>query len=155
MTVQVGLCRTCSKTTLLVFPRGSSYDGSQWISSTGTCSSDQWQCSDHTCISKDAVCNGVINCPSQDDEADCCKWYFYPIIKKRSYEQIWCLFFIAPAYNRVRYRSPNFCPSVRSFVRPSVRQHLRRSLVFSTSVIAASLKPCIVIVPDIPFKHAP
>ena len=32
---------------------------------------------------------------------------------------------------------------------------LRRSLVFSTSVIAASLKPCIVIVLDIPFKHAP
>ena len=46
-------------------------------------------------------------------------------------------------------------PSVRPFVRPSVRQHLRRSLVFSTSEIAASLKPCIVIVPDIPFKHAP
>ena len=45
--------------------------------------------------------------------------------------------------------------SVRPFVRPSVRQHLRRSLVFSTSEIAASLKPCIVIVPDIPFKHAP
>ena len=45
--------------------------------------------------------------------------------------------------------------SVRPFVRPFVRQHLRRSLVFSTSEIAASLKPCIVIVPDIPFKHAP
>ena len=44
---------------------------------------------------------------------------------------------------------------VRPFVRPSVRQHLRRSLVFSTSEIAASLKPCIVIVPDILFKHAP
>ena len=29
--------------------------------------------------------------------------------------------FIAPAYSRVRYRSPNFCPSVRSFVRPFVR----------------------------------
>ena len=27
--------------------------------------------------------------------------------------------FIAPAYSRVRYRSPNFCPSVRSSVRPS------------------------------------
>ena len=63
--------------------------------------------------------------------------------------------FIAPAYSRVRYRSPNFCPSVRSFVRSFVRQHLRRSLVFSTSEIAASLKPCIVIVPDIPFKPAP
>ena len=46
-------------------------------------------------------------------------------------------------------------PYVRPFVRPFVRQHLRRSLVFSTSEIAASLKPCIVIVPDIPFKHAP
>ena len=71
--------------------------------------------------------------------------------------------FIAPASSRVRYRSPNFCPSVRSsvrpfvrsFVRPSVRQHLRRSLVFSTSEIAASLKPCIVSVLDIHFKHAP
>ena len=45
--------------------------------------------------------------------------------------------------------------SVRPLVRPSVRQHLRRSLVFSTSVIAARVKPCIVIVLDIPFKHAP
>ena len=49
--------------------------------------------------------------------------------------------------------------SVRTYVRSSVRsfacQHLRRSLVFSTSVIAASLKPCIVIVLDIPFKHTP
>ena len=27
--------------------------------------------------------------------------------------------FIAPAYSKVRYRSPNFCPSVRSSVRPS------------------------------------
>ena len=125
--------------------------------------------------------------------------------------------FIAPAYSRVRYRSSNFRPSVRSFVRPCVRssvrpstftskfsfldirdscesetlqsncpwhtlqvrtltrcpwpifhgpltlkiftskfcQHLRRSLVFSPSEIAVSLKPCIVIVLDIPFKHAP
>ena len=46
-------------------------------------------------------------------------------------------------------------PSVRPFVRPSVRQHLRRSLVFSTSVRARSVKPYIVIVLDIPFKHAP
>ena len=29
--------------------------------------------------------------------------------------------FIAPAYSRVRYRSSNFRPSVRSFVRPFVR----------------------------------
>ena len=67
--------------------------------------------------------------------------------------------FIAPTYSRVRYRSPNFCPSVSPSVSPSVRssvrQHLRRSLVFSTSEIAGSLKPCIVIVLDIPFKHAP
>ena len=45
--------------------------------------------------------------------------------------------------------------SVRPCVRSSVRQHLRRSLVFLTSEIAASLKPCIVIVPDISFKQAP
>ena len=31
------------------------------------------------------------------------------------------LLFIAPAYSRVRYRSSNFRPSVRSFVRPCVR----------------------------------
>ena len=36
-------------------------------------------------------------------------------LKERSF------IFIAPAYSRVRYRSPNFCPSVRSFVRSSVR----------------------------------
>ena len=29
--------------------------------------------------------------------------------------------FIAPAYSRVRYRSSNFRPSIRSFVRPFVR----------------------------------
>ena len=70
------------------------------------------------------------------------------------------MIFIAPAYSRVRYRSSNFRPSVRSSVRPSTFtskfcQHLRRSLVFSTSEVAASLKPCIVIVLGIPFKHAP
>ena len=32
---------------------------------------------------------------------------------------------------------------------------LCRSLVFSASVIAMSVKPCMVIVLDIPFKHAP
>ena len=42
--------------------------------------------------------------------------------------EVLVLVFIAPAYSRVRYRSPNFRPSVRSSVRPSVRQHLRRSL---------------------------
>ena len=56
------------------------------------------------------------------------------------------LFFIAPAYSRVRYRNPNFRPSVNIYV---------EVCFFSTSVIAASMKPCIVIVLDIPFKHAP
>ena len=31
VTVQVGLCRTCSETTLLVFPRGGSFNEIQWI----------------------------------------------------------------------------------------------------------------------------
>ena len=35
--------------------------------------------------------------------------------------------FIAPAYSRVRYRSSNFRPSVRSFVRPCVRSSVRPS----------------------------
>ena len=52
---------------------------------------------------------------------------------------VWVFIFIAPAYSRVRYRSPNFCPSVRSFVRPfgrpSVRQHLRRSLTFTSKFL--------------------
>ena len=39
----------------------------------------------------------------------------------RLFQDISSLIFIAPAYSRVRYRSPNFCPSVRSFVRPFVR----------------------------------
>ena len=49
------------------------------------------------------------------------------------------------------HRSPN----LRSSVRTSVSQHLHRSFVYPTSEIAASVKPCIVIVLDIPFKHAP
>ena len=80
----------------------------------------------------------------------CCPCYF-KIIQYCVISTI----FIAPAYSRVRYRSSNFRTFVRSFVRSYVRQHLRRSSVFSTSVIAASLKPCILIVLDIPFKHAP
>ena len=68
------------------------------------------------------------------------------------------LIFIAPAY-----RSPNF----RSFVRSSVRSSVCPStftskfdiyvkvFVFSASEIAVNVKPCIVIVLDIPFKHAP
>ena len=35
--------------------------------------------------------------------------------------------FIAPAYSRVRYRSSNFRPSVRSFVRSFVRPFVRPS----------------------------
>ena len=45
-------------------------------------------------------------------------WYMKQISGERLQDH--CpLVFIAPAYSRVRYRSPNFCPSVRSFVRPS------------------------------------
>ena len=77
------------------------------------------------------------------------------------------MIFIAPAYSRVRYRSPNFRPSVRSFVRSSVHPSVCLStftskfdiyvevFVFSASEIAVTVKPCIVIVLDIPFKHAP
>ena len=77
------------------------------------------------------------------------------------------MFIIAPAYSRVRYRSPNFRPSVRSSVRSFVRSSVRPStftskfdiyvevFVFSASEIAVTVKPCIVIVLDIPFKHAP
>ena len=61
--------------------------------------------------------------------------------------------------------------SVRPFVRSSVRSSVRPSVcpstftskfdiyvevfVFSASEIAVTVKPCIVIVLDIPFKHAP
>ena len=72
-------------------------------------------------------------------------------LKLNLFEEI-KLFFIAPCYIGVQI---SVRPSVRPCVRSSVRQHLRRSLVFSTSEIAASLKPCIVIVLDLPFKHAP
>ena len=37
------------------------------------------------------------------------------------------IIFIAPAYSRVRYRSPNFCPSIRSSVRSFVRSFVRPS----------------------------
>ena len=92
-----------------------------------------------------------------------CMYYKMPLVC--TVQCMWLFIFIA--YSRVRYRSPNFCPSVspsvrpsvhsfvRPFVRSSVRQNLRRSWVFSTSVRARSVKPCIVIVLDIPFKHAP
>ena len=68
-------------------------------------------------------------------------------------------FIIAPAYSRVRYRSPNFCPSVRSSVRPSTFTSkfdiYVEVFVFSALVKAVTVKPCIVIILDIPFKHAP
>ena len=41
------------------------------------------------------------------------------IIKKKIHGLWQDIIFIAPAYSRVRYRSPNFCPYVRPFVRPS------------------------------------
>ena len=70
--------------------------------------------------------------------------------------------FIAPAYSRVRYRSPNFCPSVRSSVRPSCPSTFTSKFdiyvevfVFSASVIAVTMKTCLVIVLDILFKHTP
>ena len=47
---------------------------------------------------------------------------------------------------------PFVCSCVRSFVRPST---FTSKFGFSTSEVAVSLKACIVIVPDIPFKHAP
>ena len=66
------------------------------------------------------------------------------------------LLFITPAYSRVLYRSPNFCPSDRLFVNVYVKVwHLYRSLIFSASVIHASVKSCTIIALDIPFKHAP
>ena len=67
--------------------------------------------------------------------------------------------FIAPAHSRVRYRSPNLRLFVRQSVRPSTFT-LKFDIyvevfVFSASEIAVTVKPCIVIVLDIPFKHAP
>ena len=43
--------------------------------------------------------------------------------------------------------------SVRPYIHPYI--HLRQSLVSPTSVIAVSVKPCIVIALDIAFKQAP
>ena len=59
------------------------------------------------------------------------------------------MFFIAPAYSKVRYRGSTFCP----FVRPSVRNLCQGA--YSVAVIAGSMKPCIVIVLDTHFKKAP
>ena len=58
------------------------------------------------------------------------------------------LLFIAPAYSRMRYRSPNFRPSVR----PST---FTSKFGFPYISDSEYMKPCIVIVLDIPFKHAP
>ena len=44
--------------------------------------------------------------------------------------------------------------SVHLFVRPSVNIYVE-VFAFSALVIAVTVKPCIVIVLDIPFKHAP
>ena len=59
--------------------------------------------------------------------------------------------FIAPAYRRVRYRSPNFHPSTFT----SKFDIYVEVFVFSALVIAVTVKPYIVIVLDIPFKHTP
>ena len=76
-----------------------------------------------------------------------------------SHFELFRVFFIAPAYSRVRYRSPNFRPSVRSSVRPSTFTSkfdiYVEVFVFSASEIAVTVKPCIAIVLDITFKHAP
>ena len=68
---------------------------------------------------------------------------------RRSYTCIvvYEIFFIS----RVQYRSSNFCLSVRHSVR------LSTSVTINSSVpmIARIMKPCVVIVLDILYKHAP
>ena len=54
-------------------------------------------------------------------------------------------------YSRVRYRSPNFRPSTFT----SKFDIYVEVFVFSALVIAVTVKPYIVIVLDIPFKHTP
>ena len=64
-------------------------------------------------------------------------------------------FIVAPACSRVRHRSLHFRPFVCPSVHPSVNNKVESSIKvhFSVVVIAASVKPCIVIVLDILFKH--
>ena len=69
------------------------------------------------------------------------------------YRTIGPLFFIAPAYSKVRYRGSTLRPFVRSFVRPSVNNLCQGA--YSVAVIAGSMKPCIVITLDTHFKKAP
>ena len=59
------------------------------------------------------------------------------------------LFFIAPAFSKVRYRGSTFRPFVRSFVRSSVRPSTicvesGNKLYFFAAVVAVRMKPCIV-----------
>ena len=56
---------------------------------------------------------------------------------------------LEPAYSKVRYRGSTFRPSVRSFVRQSVRPS---TIYVKVAVIAGSMKPCIVITLDTHFK---
>ena len=69
--------------------------------------------------------------------------------------------FFALAHSRLQYRSSIFrlsiCVFVLSSVRPSVNIQVKSSInvCFSSLVIAASVKPGVVIVLYIIFKHAP
>ena len=63
------------------------------------------------------------------------------------------IFFIAPAYSKVRYRGSTFRPFVCSLVRPSVHNLCQGA--YSVAVVAGSMKPCIVITLDTHFKKAP
>ena len=54
---------------------------------------------------------------------------------------------IAPAYSRVRYRSPNFCQFVRPFIRPST---FTSKFGFLNINDSCEYSNCIVIVLDIP-----
>ena len=71
---------------------------------------------------------------------------------------LWCLtvillytyfIFIAPAYSRVRYRSPNFCLIAHAFI------HLLTIQFSFLCTCDSCVKPCIALVRDMPFKHTP
>ena len=72
------------------------------------------------------------------------KWIFNPL---GTFTGI----FIAPAYSRVRYRNKNFYLYIRHSVRPSTSVTIN----FSVPMIARIMKPCIIIVLDLLYKHAP
>ena len=45
------------------------------ISTSGLCSSNQWQCGNGECISSDGFCDGVTDCPDSSDEYPGCGIY--------------------------------------------------------------------------------